>query len=284
MNKKKVRNKWLKITTRVVGMDPITFQESWRFKINRLQILSLLMLILFVFFVLFYLIFSYTPLGQILPENIKNRNKEKIESTLVHIDKLERSVSRQEEYIKNLQNIILGKISIDSVYSEQELEYDREGMTSDTSRSQAEKELEERINSSSKLKNKIRNNRLDDLFLFDPVKGVISQKFDKKNHFGVDIIAKKNESVHACLDGIILNTSYDHKYGYTIVINHQNDITSVYKHLEKANKKSGDFVKTGDLIGIVGNTGERTTGPHLHFELWSNLGALNPLDYLSFGQ
>lgn len=284
MSRKKNNTKWMKVTTRVVGMDPVTFQESWRFKISRLQLLSLFFLILFIFFILYFILFSYTPLGQVLPENIKNRNKEKIESTMIQIDNLEQQVVLQDEYIRNLQNVILGNISIDSVFSKRELVYESNVLAPDTSLSLAEKQLEKQVNLNTQFNNVSKTNRLNDIFLFDPINGAISQDFDEKKHLGVDVITKPNETIKACLEGVVLHTSYDDKYGFTIVINHQNDITSVYKHLQKVLVKTGEIVKTGESIGIVGNTGESSTGPHLHFELWSNLGALDPLDYLSFGQ
>lgn len=284
MKKKKQKKDWLKQTTRVVGMNPVTFKERWRFNINKLQLLSVICLSLFIFFVLFYLLFSYTPIGIILPENIKNRNKEKIETTLNQIDQLESKVQQQELFIQNLQNVILGNISVDSTYSEQDFDYGDEILTPDTVISDAEKKLTQQINDSKELSNHPKYSLLDDIFLFDPIKGTLSQKFNEVNHPGVDIIAEKNETVKSCLEGIVVHTSYDDKDGYTIIINHQNDITSVYKHIGKVLTSVGKSVKTGDAIGVVGNTGERSSGPHLHFELWSNVGALNPLDYLSFGR
>lgn len=283
MSNKKKKTSWMKATTRVVGMDPVTFQENWRFKISRIQLFSLFFLVLFIFLVLYFILFSYTPLGQLLPENIKNRNKEKIESTMAQIDKLEQKVLVQDAYIRNLQNVIMGNISIDSVFSRKELDYTNDVLTPDTSLSLEEKKLEQQINDALQV-NSSRSNKLDDIFLFDPITGAISQKFDKNKHPGVDVITRANEPVKSCLEGVVLHTSYDDIYGFTIVINHQNDITSVYKHLDKVLVKTGDMLKTGDQIAIVGNTGESSSGPHLHFELWSNLGAMNPLDYLSFGR
>jgi murein DD-endopeptidase MepM/ murein hydrolase activator NlpD len=281
---KKKKQSWLKQTTRVVGMNPVTFKENWRFNINKLQLLSVIFLILFVLFILFYLIFSFTPAGVLLPENIKNRNKEKIETTLIQIDQLEEKVQQQDLFIKNLQNVILGNISVDSTYSEKDFDFTDEALTSDTSVTEAEQLLSQQIIDSKKSSQKVKYSLLDNIFLYDPIKGTISQKFNEESHPGVDIIAEKDETVKSCLEGMVVHTSYDDDDGYTIIINHQNDITSVYKHIGKVLTKVGESVKTGDAIGVVGNTGERSTGPHLHFELWSNAGPLNPLDYLSFGQ
>jgi murein DD-endopeptidase MepM/ murein hydrolase activator NlpD len=284
MGEVKQKKSWLKYTTRVVGMNPVTFKENWRFNINKLQLISVIFLFLFILFILFYLLFSFTPAGILLPENIKNRNKEKIETTLIQIDQLEGKVRQQEMFIQNLQNVILGNISVDSTYSEKDFKYNDEILQSDTSVSEAEKELNQQISDSKESSISTNRRLLDDIFLYDPLKGTLSQSFHKENHPGVDIIAEKDATVKSCLEGTVVHTSYDDKDGYTIIITHQNDITSVYKHIGKVLTKVGENVKTGDAIGVVGNTGERSSGPHLHFELWSNIGALNPLEYLSFGQ
>lgn len=280
--RKKNKENWFKYSTRIVGMDPITFQERWRIKINRVQLVSLLILLFFVMAAIFYLVFSYTSIGLLLPENIKNRNKEKIENTVAQIEQLEAKVIQQDMYIKNLQEVILGNISIDSTYSETELKTESTEFESDTSITDAELKLSKQIENHNSQSSENNLNLLNELFLYDPVQGVVSQKYNKTNHPGVDIITKKESTIKACLEGVVLHASYDDQNGYTLILSHQNDITSVYKHASKVLVSVGDKVKTGDSIGIVGNSGENSTGPHLHFELWSNIGSLNPLDYLSF--
>ena len=112
--------------------------------------------------------------------------------------------------------------------------------------------------------------------------GVVSQKFNSENHFGIDVVTKKNEVVKACLAGTIIYAGYTHKDGYIILIEHKNDVVSVYRHNQRVLKKTGATVKLGDPIAIVGNTGENTDGPHLHFELWQNQVPVNPSDFIRF--
>ncbi|PWH86515.1 M23 family metallopeptidase [Brumimicrobium oceani] len=283
---KKKRKSWFKRSTRVVGMDPVTFEEWWRVKINRIQLISISLIFVIVLFLFNYLIFSYTPAGYLLPENIKNRNKQKIEFTATRVANLEHKLVAQENYIKNLQNVILGEVSIDSIYtaSLNDETQNNSNIIVDTTISKAEKQLDENIrNNQEKLKES--NDQLfDHLFLYDPVSGEVSQKFRIPNHPGVDIVTKKGEQIKACLNGIVLHSSYDDKDGHTVILSHENEIISVYKHAEKVYVNVGDKVTRGKAIGVVGNTGERSTGPHLHFELWSDLGPLNPMDYFSFGK
>ena len=275
---------WLMKATRIVGMDPKTFEQSWVIRISRIQIISSLILIFLIFLGLFYLLFSYTQLGTILPDGSADGNRQKITEAYDKTERLDNIVVQQSKYIENLQKIILGKLDIDSVYSENNLV--NQGLEEiDTTTSSDELKLEEEIK--SRALNQATESRTDirsDLFLLDPVSGEISQNFNLKNHPAVDIVAPKNTPVLAVYRGNVVHAGYDEQDGYTLVINHPNGLTSIYKHCDKLLKESGESVSAGDPIGIVGNTGERSSGPHLHFELWSATGALNPMDYFSFGR
>jgi murein DD-endopeptidase MepM/ murein hydrolase activator NlpD len=112
---------------------------------------------------------------------------------------------------------------------------------------------------------------------------VITNEFNaSQNHYGIDIVAKQNEAIKCVLDGTVILSNWTLETGYTIAIQHQQNIVSVYKHNSALLKKEGEFVKAGDPIAIVGQTGELTTGPHLHFELWSDGNPVNPKDYINF--
>lgn len=286
MEKKRKKRNWFKQSTRVVGMDPITFEEWWRVKINRIQLLSIIILFSILLFIFNYLIFSYTPIGHILPENIKNRNKQKIEEAALRVAELNRKIDVQEAYISNLQKVILGEVSIDSLYSVSENMTDdmTQEIKVDTSITLEEKELAKHIKESAERNVAAKSPIARQLFLFDPIVGVISKGFSLPNHPAVDIVAEKDAQIKACLEGIVLHASYNDNDGHTIIIRHANDIISIYKHAKTVYVKAGTQVKTGQSIGVVGNSGEQSTGPHLHFELWSDVGPLDPMNYLSFGK
>jgi murein DD-endopeptidase MepM/ murein hydrolase activator NlpD len=121
------------------------------------------------------------------------------------------------------------------------------------------------------------------MHFFTPVKGLISDHYDaKQNHFGIDIVAQPNEVVKATLEGTITLASWTLETGYIIQIQHHNNILSVYKHNANLLQKVGNQVKAGDAIAILGNSGELSTGPHLHFELWYNGKPINPEEYIIF--
>lgn len=124
---------------------------------------------------------------------------------------------------------------------------------------------------------------LGEIFFFTPITGFISDKYDiKKGHFGVDIVAKSNEPVKCLADGMVIMASWTQDSGYVIAVQHRSNLVSVYKHNAGLLKKVGSFVNAGEIISIVGNSGELTDGPHLHFEMWYNGTPLNPEDFVTF--
>ncbi len=124
---------------------------------------------------------------------------------------------------------------------------------------------------------------LRETFFFTPLTGVISDRYDvKKGHYGIDIVAKTNEPVKCIADGTVIMASWTQDAGYVIAIQHRGNLISVFKHNAELLKKVGSFVNAGEIISIVGNSGEMTDGPHLHFELWYNGNSLNPEEFVTF--
>ena len=118
---------------------------------------------------------------------------------------------------------------------------------------------------------------------FSPISGLVSKSFKlDEGHYGVDVVAEKNEAVKATLNGKVVLSAWTVETGHVIAIQHTNDLLSIYKHNSVVLKKEGDIVKAGEVIGIVGNSGEYTTGPHLHFEIWLKGQPLNPAEVIKF--
>jgi murein DD-endopeptidase MepM/ murein hydrolase activator NlpD len=124
---------------------------------------------------------------------------------------------------------------------------------------------------------------LRDIFFFSPITGIITSAYNAKiEHFGVDIVAKDKEPVKSVLDGTIIFANWTQEFGNVIAIQHRGELISIYKHNSELLQKVGNFVHAGDVISIIGNTGEMTTGPHLHFELWYGGNPINPEEFVSF--
>ena len=132
--------------------------------------------------------------------------------------------------------------------------------------------------------NKIRDIELQEMFFFDPVAGaVISSPYNaKEDHFGTDIVAKKNEPVKSIANGTVIMADNNLDDGYVIAIQHSSNLISIYKHNSALLKKVGNFVTAGEIISIMGNTGNLSSAPHLHFEIWYNGNPVNPEDFVSF--
>ncbi|PIQ48049.1 MAG: peptidase M23 [Cytophagales bacterium CG12_big_fil_rev_8_21_14_0_65_40_12] len=129
----------------------------------------------------------------------------------------------------------------------------------------------------------LNNLELRQTYLFSPISGYVSQAFDPKNeHFGIDIVSKKDEPVKCIADGTVIFSSWTQDAGNVIAVQHKENLISVYKHNSALTKEVGNFITAGEILAIIGNTGELTNGPHLHFELWYNGSAVNPEDFIVF--
>jgi len=121
------------------------------------------------------------------------------------------------------------------------------------------------------------------MVFFKPINGIITNHFNSATkHYGVDLVSERNDAVKAIYDGIVIFSDWTVNTGYVIAIQHPNNFISVYKHNSALLKRQGDIVKSGDPISIIGDSGEQSSGPHLHFELWANGSPVNPLDYINF--
>ncbi len=213
-------------------------------------------------------------------------NKELVELT-EQFDSLAIEVDRKDQFILNFQRVLSGDTSdfkdpAEIMNGESKPLAKAGEMKLAPADSQFRKEFEKSDLSLITLTS-VKYRELQETFFFSPITGFISDHFDiKKGHFGVDIVAKTNEAVKNVADGTILFASWTQDAGYVIMIQHRGNLISVYKHNAELLKKVGTFVNAGEIISIVGNSGEMTDGPHLHFELWYNGNPLNPEEFVTF--
>ena len=119
--------------------------------------------------------------------------------------------------------------------------------------------------------------------LFAPIKGTITEEYNPDDrHYAVDIVAVRDTPVKAVADGTVIFAEWTAETGYVIIIKHRNDLLSAYKHNASLTKEQGELVKAGEVIATVGSTGELTTGPHLHFELWRQGYPIDPTNFIDF--
>lgn len=211
--------------------------------------------------------------------------RQSIVNEALRIDSLEQVFDMQNRYITNMQDIIAGTVKIDTVYSVDSLARQRSELLmqrtelEESFMRQYEESERYNITSQSQPVNDVRS-----ITMFRPTAGLVSQSYNAlESHLGVDIAASPNQSVVAVLDGTVLLATYTSEMGYTICIVHPGELVSVYKHCESLLKKSGDKVKQGDVVALVGRgTDNSLQGSHLHFELWYQGQPLDPEKYILF--
>lgn len=199
------------------------------------------------------------------------------------VDSLENQVRIKEQFIKNIQRVLMGKpINEDSIITTENRPPKNGKVDKLTSiDSQFRKEYEA---SEVGFLSVTTNNPVElEQFFFPPIDGIVTRKFNLKiDHYGIDIVSKSNEPVKATADGTVIFADWSQESGNVIAIQHRGDLISVYKHNSALLKKVGTFVHAGDVIAIIGNSGELTTGPHLHFELWFKGNPVDPEEFISF--
>ena len=202
------------------------------------------------------------------------------------IDSLADEVDRKDRFIMNFNRILSGDTSSTELNvtarSDNQAYSKPASLKPEASDSAFRKEYEQSGLSFISFTNS-RNRELQETFFYAPITGIVSDGFNlKKNHLGVDVVAKANEPVKCIADGTVIFSSWTQDSGYVIMIQHRGNLISAYKHNAQLLKKVGNFVNAGEIISIVGNSGELTNGPHLHFELWYNGNSVNPEEFINF--
>jgi murein DD-endopeptidase MepM/ murein hydrolase activator NlpD len=283
--KGKLINK-LKHKYRLVMLNDSTFEEVGFVRLSRLNIISVGGSLIILSIALVYMSIAYTPVRELIPGYPNAEMRNDIVQNAILLDSLKEELRFRDQFFLNLNQIISGQSPQDYLNTEADSVADYKYLS--FTRSSSDSILRQEIDLNDKLRipvteNPQNINKLEKMHFFTPVRGVITNSFSSLNsHFGTDIVAAPNEVVKATLDGTVIMASWTLETGYVMQIQHTNNLISIYKHNAELLKKVGMRVKAGDAIAIVGNSGELTTGPHLHFELWQNGIALNPETYIIF--
>ena len=232
-----------------------------------------------------YCIIAYTPIRTFIPGYPDAHSKRAAIQNAIRIDSLENVIYRWELYSENLKRVVEGQepLKIDSLIRTTQ----KSGQTKDNAAELAKKDsiLRETVREEEEFGISARSKRdlpIEGLHFFTPLKGVVSQGYDVNIHPYIDVTAPAGSVVKATLDGTVIFAGWSEDAGNTIQIQHESDIVSIYKHNEKLLKKVGDKVNAGAPIALIGNTGEETTGTHLHFELWHKGETVDPTLYIKF--
>lgn len=277
---------------RLIILNENSFEEKVSIRLSRLNVFIIAgMLAIILIFLTTYLI-AFTPLREFIPGYSDASVQRDLYELQLKADSIEIAVRQKDKFIENISRIMNGEV-LDSVYqplpsidSTGRDDYNRIKLTRSKEdsllRLDYEKENLYKLQPADHSEG-AKKTSLNTISFFTPIKGIITNHFNASiNHYGIDIASAPNEAVKAAYDGVVFFTEWTSGTGNVIAIQHPGNIVSVYKHNAVLLRKQGAFVKAGESIAIIGNTGTLTTGPHLHFELWINSTPVDPEHYMTF--
>ncbi|MDV7137597.1 M23 family metallopeptidase [Maribacter sp. TH_r10] len=269
---------------RLVILNENTFEEKISFKLSRLNVFVSGSIFIICLIGLTILLIAFTPLREYIPGYSSTKLKRQATELTYKTDSLVNSLNYTNKYLDNIRKVLRGdientEINRDSLFEQFKLDPSSVDLNpiKEDSMLRAEVALEDKYNLFE------RNSDKSSVVLFPPLSGTLSDTFDRdKKHYAVDIVAPKDTPIKAVANGIVIFAEWTAETGYVIILEHKDGLLSVYKHNGSLSKAQGDIVRAGEVIASVGNTGELSTGPHLHFELWDNGNPVNPQDFIDF--
>lgn len=292
-NREKTFWERLKHTYRLVIMNNETFEEVGSYRLSLLNVYVLLSTLIVLVGILMWMLITYTPLRRYIPgySGTSSNQQELVFELSQKVEKLETDASYSKTYIESLRRMLTHNVDTlvqepvsttentdeEDLYilpSEEEIAI-REDVQLEAIGQQAQDWTRPVNYYSAK--------SLEQFHFISPVSGEVTQRFNReKRHLGVDIIAPTNTAIRAALDGYVFFSDWTLETGNVIGIQHANNTVSFYKHNSVLLKEESSYVKAGEAVAIIGDTGTKTSGPHLHFELWHNGQPVDPEEYISF--
>ncbi len=269
---------------KVVISSEDTFEEKFSFKANKINALIIILVYSIILISFTISIVFFTQLREMVPGYSSTDLLNRAIYLTKKIDSLEQQIALNNKFYKSIEDVLSG--NIEEFVPRDELSVDSSLTNSDfatVSPNSQDSILRKYVENEDKFN--LTNNELiiENKMFFSPIKGEITQSFNfNENHFAIDIAADIGTPVKSVLDGKIIFSEWSLETGYVVVIDHGENIISVYKHNSKILKEQNDFVQAGEVIAYSGNQGNLSTGPHLHFELWKNGTPIDPEPLLNF--
>jgi murein DD-endopeptidase MepM/ murein hydrolase activator NlpD len=283
----------LKDTYRMTIMNPETFEEVGSYNLSLMSVYTAISS-LFVFFAIIVVsLIVFTPLKSYLPGYGDAKDYYALAGK---VDDLEDAVESNQTYMDYFRKFLTDDVETKKEAPKEEVNQMADSLL-DMPTIEEERQLREQYERNNGVASIITSNgdapktaalnarevALEQLYFTPPMDGQIIRGLKpNENHFGIDIVAPKNTPIKAAMDGYVISSDFTVETGNTIVIQHQHGVMTTYKHCSSLLKKQGSFVRGGEAIAIIGNTGTLTSGPHLHFELWQNGKCVDPTEYISF--
>ena len=280
-NKKPLKERLLN-KYRLVILNESSYEERFSYKLSVLNIFLLSSLLALVIIVVTICLIAFTSVREYIPGYDSTQLRINALQNIEKVDSLSLVIAKNQGYINSLGSVISGQVSEEKL---------KEGLSTkkvdipkyefrikkEDSLLRSVVEKEDKFNTPAMATKKV------EFYLFSPASGQVTSRYDYGiKHFGIDIALPEKTPIRSVSNGVVIFSEWTIQTGYVIIIEHSFGLTSVYKHNDSGLVSQGDLVESGQVIGISGNTGELSTGPHLHFELWRNGSPVNPEEYISF--
>ena len=285
----------LKDTYRLVIMNNETFEEKGSYRITLLNVYIFLSTLFVVMGILVFLLVAFTPVKRYIPGYVTENNEAKLREMAREVDRLEKELDAHRLYAENVKKIMVGQMETEEDVKKEFAERqaaDPDSIVENVATSDVDRQLRKEVElaeigvvaQQARTTNMSpRDIPLEQMYFIPPINGEISAAFQPDNkHYGVDVLAARNTAIKAAMEGYVFLSDWTLETGNTIGIQHPNNIITFYKHNSALLKKVGSYVKAGEAIAIIGNTGTLSDGPHLHFELWYKGKAVDPTVFLQF--
>ena len=281
--KKKIAKKLLH-KYRLVVLNEDTFEERFAVKLTRLNVFVIVSLSAIILVFLTTIIIAFTPLREYIPGYSSAKLKKQATYLNYKTDSLITEIEMSKAYYASIKKVLTGDIDFkefnkDSLINEAKTD----GLTVEDIPPSNDEELRAKIEKEDKYSLFNYDQETNNFVLFPPVRGTISETFNPKSkHYAVDIVVPNNTPVKSASDGTVIFAEWTVETGYVVIIEHKQELISVYKHNSSITVRQGDLVRAGSVIAMSGNSGAYSSGPHLHFELWSKGYPVDPKNFINF--
>jgi len=281
---RRIRDKY-----RLVVLNEETLEERISFKLSRLNVFVAIGMLSIILVLITTYIIAFTPLKEYIPGYTDVTLQRRIYELQLRSDSVAFAMRAHESYLDNLRKVLGGNLPNERNMTPVDTAQTRNYRNISDRRSPEDSILRTEYDNANKYnlfksdKSSGKGATLRNITFFTPVKGIVTSQFDPlRKHFGIDIVAARNEVIKSVQDGTVIFSGWTVETGYVIAIQHPGNVISVYKHNSVLLKKEGNIVHAGETVAIIGQSGELSSGPHLHLELWINGIPVNPKDYIVF--
>jgi len=276
---------------RLIIVDDETFEERASLKLSRMNVLTVIASASLLITVILLSIVIYTPAKELIPGYSDAEVKREAKRAMQRADLMEQDLEKKDLYLQSVMRVLKGEISVEELEAENlPVNTDEHNTSIDFTNSNRDSALRAEVAAEERYNLNFQNSEsrstmmaLSNLVFFSPLRGSVSSSFNiATEHMGVDVVAPDNTAIKSALDGTVVLSTWSANEGYVIAVQHVDNLLSIYKHNSILLKKTGDVVRAGESIAIIGNSGELSDGPHLHMELWYRGDPLDPQNFILF--